>query len=139
MTTLSMLHFERRSRFSRALAIFSLLVLSVPSALHAQRIPLAVRTAASTATDAGPVPTSQPMQLTLRLALAPDRSAALDDLLASQTTPHSSAYHQWLTPQQFAAQFGTTDDQLAATTAWLQSQGLSVDAISPSRTRMTIS
>ena len=139
MTTLSILHFERRSRFSRALAILSLLGLSLHSALHAQRITLAVRTPASTATDAGPVPASQPMQLTLRLALAADRSAALDDLLASQTTPHSSAYHQWLTPQQFASQFGATDDQLAATTAWLQSQGLNVDAISTSRTRMTVS
>ena len=139
MSTLLMLHSGRRGRSLQTLAILFLLVLSVSSALHAQRITLAVRTPASPATDAGPVPTSQPMQLTLRLALAPDRSAALDDLLASQTTPHSSAYHQWLTPQQFAAQFGTTDDQLAATTAWLQSQGLSVDAISPSRTRMTIS
>ena len=117
----------------------SLLGLSLHSALHAQRITLAVRTAASTATDAGPVPASQPMHLTLRLALAADRSAALDDLLASQTTPHSSAYHQWFTPQRFASEFGATDDQLAATTAWLQSQGLNVDAISPSRTRMTVS
>jgi trimeric autotransporter adhesin len=139
MTTLSILHFERRSRFSRALAILSLLGLSLHSALHAQRITLAVRTPASTAMDAGPVPASQPMQLTLRLALAADRSAALDELLASQTTPHSSAYHQWLTPQQFASQFGATDDQLAATTAWLQSQGLNVDAIATSRTRMTVS
>jgi trimeric autotransporter adhesin len=134
-----MLHSGRRGRSLQTLAILFLLVLSVSSALHAQRIALAVRTAASTATDAGPVPTSQPMQLTLRLALAADRSVALDDLLTSQTTAHSSAYHQWLTPQQFASRFGATDDQLAATTAWLQSQGLSLDAISPSRTRMTIS
>jgi trimeric autotransporter adhesin len=134
-----MLHSGRRGRSLQTLAILFLLVLFVSSALHAQRITLAVRTPASTATDAGPVPVSQPMQLTLRLALAADRSAALDDLLANQTTPHSSAYHQWLTTQQFASQFGATDDQLAATTAWLQSQGLSVDAISSSRTRMMVS
>ncbi|MEI9977744.1 MAG: Ig-like domain repeat protein [Edaphobacter sp.] len=139
MSTYLMQHSERRSRYSRALAILSLMVLSLHPALHAQRIPLAVRTVDGTAADAGPVPASQPLQLTLRLALPADRSAALDELLANQTTPHSTAYHQWLTPQQFASQFGATDDQIAATTSWLQTQGLSVDAIATSRTRMTIS
>ncbi len=69
--------------------------------------------------------------------MTPDRSAALDQLLTSQTTAKSASYHQWLTPQQFATQFGATDDQIAATTAWLQSQGLTVGALSPSGTRMT--
>jgi trimeric autotransporter adhesin len=140
MSTVLMLHFGRRSRFSQALAILSALVLFVPSVLHAQRVTLAMRAAdTTTAADAGPVPASQPMQLTLRLALAADRSAALDQLLATQIKPQSPAYHQWLTPQQFAAQFGATDDQIAATTAWLQSQGLSVGSVSPARTRITIS
>jgi hypothetical protein len=140
MSTVFMLHFGRRSRFSQALAILSALVLFAPSVLHAQRVTLAMRTAdTTTAVDAGPIPASQPMQLTLRLALAADRSAALDQFLALQTKPQSAAYHQWLTPQQFATQFGATDDTIANTTAWLQSQGLSVEAISPARTRITIS
>jgi trimeric autotransporter adhesin len=140
MSTLSMLHFARRSFFSRSLAVLSLLVLSLSSVLYAQRVGLAVRTADSTAAiDAGPVPASQPLQLTIRLALAVDRSAALDQFLTNQTTPQSTAYHQWLTPQQFAVKFGATDDQVAATTAWLQSQGLSVDAVTAAKTRMTVS
>ncbi len=139
MLTLSMTHFARRSFFSRSLAVFSLLVLSLPVTVLAQRVTLAVRPGDSTALDAGPVPDSQPIQLTVRLALAVDRSAALDQLLTNQTTPQSRAYHQWLTPQTFAEQFGATDDQVAATTAWLQSQGLSVDAVSAARTRMIVS
>ena len=139
MSTRPMLHFERRSRFSGSLAILSLLVLSLPATVLAQRVKLAVRAADSTALDAGPVPASQPLQLTVRLALAVDRSAVLDQLLTNQTTPQSPAYHRWLTPQEFAVQFGASDDQIAATMAWLQSQGLSVDAVSVAKTRMTVS
>ncbi len=139
MSTRPMLYFERRSRFSGPLAILSLLVLSLSATVLAQRVPLAVRAVDSTALDAGPVPGSQPLQLTVRLALAVDRSAALDQLLTNQTTAQSPAYHRWLTPQEFAVRFGATDGQVAATTAWLESQGLSVDAVSAARTRMTVS
>ena len=140
MLTLSMPNFACLRFFSRSLAVFSLLVLSLPVTVLAQRVTLAVRTADGTAAvDAGTVPDSQPIQLTVRLALAVDRSAALDQLLTNQTTQQSPAYHRWLTPQEFAVQFGATDDQVAATTAWLQSQGLSVDAVSAGRTRMTVS
>jgi trimeric autotransporter adhesin len=140
MSILSMLHFARRSFFSRSLAVLSLPVLSFPVTVLAQRVTLAVRTVDRTAAvDAGAVPDSQPIQLTVRLALAVDRSAALDQLLTNQTTPQSPAYHRWVTPQEFAVQFGATDDQVAAATAWLQSQGLSIDAVSAARTRMTVS
>ena len=139
MSTPQTLHGKRRMMLSRSLAIPFLLAL--PLALQAQRVTLSSRLAGETASavDAGPVPDSQPLQLTLRLGLAADRSAALDQLLVSQTSPKSPAYHQWLTPQQFASQFGASADQIAATTTWLQSQGLTIEAVSPSRTRITIS
>ncbi|MBS1821151.1 MAG: Ig-like domain repeat protein [Acidobacteria bacterium] len=91
------------------------------------------------AVDVGATPVSQPMKLTLRLASAADRAAALDQLLASQTTVGSPSYHRWITPQQFAASYGASDEQLSATTAWLQAQGFSVDSISPARTRISVS
>jgi trimeric autotransporter adhesin len=137
----STLHFRRHISLARSLATFLLLVLAPTVALQAQRVLLATGVAGDTnaAVDAGTVPASQPIQLTVRLAMPADRSAALDQLLINQTTAKSSSYHQWLTPQQFASQFGATDDQIAAATAWLQSQGLSVDAVAPSGTRMTVS
>ncbi len=54
--------------------------------------------------------------------------------------PSRPAYHQWLTPQQFAATYGASvGPAIAAATAWLQSQGLTVDAVSPSATRISAS
>jgi trimeric autotransporter adhesin len=117
-----------------------LFVLAGSAVARAQRVTLALRTAdfADTAIDAGPVPASQPMQITVRLAMSSDRSAALDQLLANQMSASSASFHQWLTPQQFGAEFGTSDEQLATVTAWLESYGLSVGAISTSRTRITV-
>ena len=93
----------------------------------------------ATPVDAGLLPGSQPMQITLRLAATADQSAALDKLLADQINPASASFHQWVTPVEFAASFGATDDQLTAITTWLQSQGLAVVSVSPSHTRLTVS
>jgi hypothetical protein len=135
--------FRRRIPYFSSPALVFLLCLALPLVLQAQRVTLAARTpglsSSADAVDIGPVPASQPIQLTVRLALAADRSAALDQLLTSQNTVKSAAYHQWLTPQQFATQFGATDDQIAAATAWLQSQGFTVEAVSPSKMRMAVS
>jgi hypothetical protein len=94
---------------------------------------------AQTAVDTGQLPVSQPLTVTLRLAPTPDQTAALDQLLAAQTTTASPKFHQWLTPQQFAASFGASDAALATLTAWAQSQGLTVASISAGKTRLTLS
>jgi trimeric autotransporter adhesin len=121
----------------------ALLLLLVPASLHAQRSTAAARAltnlnAPTQAVDTGAIPSSQPLTITLRLAPTPDRAAALNQLLANQLTPGSSSYHQWLTPEQYAASYGATDDQLASVTSWAQSQGLAVSAISVGKTRLTL-
>ena len=63
--------------------------------------------------------------------LSPTQQAALDKLLAEQQDPHSSNYRKWLTPEQYAARFGMSDSDLAKVTAWLKSQGLTVDGLLP--------
>lgn len=116
------------------------LLLSSPL-LHAQRSAVAARTvSASTAevADAGPLPVSEPMEITLRLAQTDEQIAALQALLAEQTTPASAVYHHWLTPAQFGQQFGASDEQIAAITAWAEAQGLSVSSVSPARTRLVL-
>jgi hypothetical protein len=121
-----------------------LLAACVSSTSQAQRVVVAARTFGSSipgsdAVDVGPIPTSQTLQLSLRLTATPERTAALDHLLADQVTASSPSFHQWITPQQFAAAYGATDEQLAAVTTWAQSQGLALVAVSPAKTRLTVS
>ncbi|MDE3103561.1 MAG: Ig-like domain repeat protein [Acidobacteriota bacterium] len=130
-----------------AQALLPALLLADHSSLQAQRIPIHSRivspyapvTTGATPVDAGQLPLSQPMAVTLHLALPADRVAALDQLLTDQTDATSSNYHKWLTPQEFAASYGATDAQIAALTAWAQAQGLAVAAVSAGKTRLTLS
>jgi subtilase family serine protease len=50
----------------------------------------------------------------------------LDSLLNDQTDPQSAGYHQWLTPQQFKAQFGPSSSSIAQATAILKAAGLTI-------------
>jgi hypothetical protein len=95
--------------------------------------------ALDSAIDLGPVSSSQRLSLTLTLAQTPERTAALDRLLAEQVIPSSPNYRKWITPLEFAERYGATPDQVAAATAWLQAQGLSVESVSPSATRIEVS
>ena len=95
--------------------------------------------ALAAAADAGQMPGSQRVSLTLTLTPDPARAAALDQYLVALTTASSPSYRQWLTPAQFAANYGATSDQLAAAAAWAQGAGLTVDATSPAATRITVS
>ncbi|MBS1799479.1 MAG: Ig-like domain repeat protein [Acidobacteria bacterium] len=138
-------YFCRRVRvFTLSVSTAMLLSGLLAPMVQGQRRQVAARTISTVdqtleTVDVGATPVSLPMRLTLRLAPAADRAAALDQLLASQTTVGSPSYHHWITPQQFAASYGASDEQLSATTAWLQAQGLSVDSISPARTRISVS
>jgi uncharacterized protein (TIGR03437 family) len=75
------------------------------------------------ASDRGPVDRSMELSyVTVLLKPAP----GLDEFLANQQNPSAPEYHKWLTPEQFAARFGLTDNDVARITAWLRSQGLRV-------------
>jgi subtilase family serine protease len=54
----------------------------------------------------------------------------LEQLVTLQGTPGTQAYHHWLTPAQFRAQYGANPAQLAAAANALRSAGVTVDAIS---------
>ena len=126
---------------SRALVFLCLLAFPAPHLL-AQRVSIATRAshalAQDRAFDAGQLPVSEPLALTLRLQLAPVQTAALDNLLAAQIDPTSPSFHHWLTPAQFADQFGASAERIATLTAYLESQGLTVASVSPTRTRLTV-
>src|ERR1700730_8786790 len=143
-------HRTRSSSVTLPPLLTALLLSLCSMSLLAQRATIAARaltsstadtvsTTDSTIVDAGTLPGSQPLTVTIRVAPTPERAAALDELLAAPTAPSSPGYPQWLTPQQFAASYGATDDQLAALKAWATSQGLSVAAVSTGKTRLPLS
>src|ERR1700751_4130643 len=78
------------------------------------------------AADLGPAAVDTKLQMVLRFSMTADQQTALDQLLADQQNPSSPRYHQWLTPAQFAAQFGLSSADIAKVTAWLTSQGFTV-------------
>jgi len=52
---------------------------------------------------------------------------------------NSASFHHWLTPQQFGAQWGAADSDIAAVTAWLASYGFKVAGPTPGRTLIEFS
>jgi len=84
-------------------------------------------------------PERQLGRLALTFRLSPAQQADLDELLREQQDRSSPNYHKWLTPEQYASRFGMTQNDLAKVSAWLQSQGLSVDGISRNRNEIFFS
>lgn len=92
------------------------------------------------AQDMGAVPpamTIPGMTLVFKRSVAQEN--ALQELLAAQQNPASPLYHQWLTPDTFAARFGIADEDIAATETWLQSRGFQIESKALGRDRITFS
>jgi len=84
--------------------------------------------------DAGPVEASFPLPgITLMLKASAAQQTDLNQLLMAQQDSTSPNYRQWLTPEQYADRFGVSTGDLAKITAWLGSQGFSVDYVARSR------
>jgi subtilase family serine protease len=74
-------------------------------------------------------PATQPLAFTAFLPLR--NEAALDKLIAAQTTPGSPSFHKWLTPGQFNAAYGPTAAQLQAAVTGFQALGLTAAVSGP--------
>ena len=77
--------------------------------------------------------------ITLVFKRSAAQEQALQTLLAAQENRSSPLYHQWLTPETFAARFGMADADIDAAEAWLRSYGFHVDGVARSRDRITFS
>jgi subtilase family serine protease len=77
--------------------------------------------------------------MTMRFSPTEAQQAALTELLLEQQQPGSANYHKWLTPEQFADQFGLSASDIAKVTGWLSSQGFTVTGTARSRTFVTFS
>ena len=90
-------------------------------------VPNSVNPRVKLATDLGPAaPDTKLVGMSLHFSMTADQGAALDQLLADQQNPSSPRYHQWMTPTQFAAQFGLSSGDIAKVTAWLAGEGFTV-------------
>jgi subtilase family serine protease len=85
---------------------------------------------AAAAIDLGAAPGGQELPLLcIHFAMTAAQQQALMQLLADQQNPHSAQYHQWLTPEQFGAQFGLAAADLAKVSNWLTAQGFAVSTV----------
>ena len=67
------------------------------------------------------------------VALKLHNRADLDKFIAQVNDPHSASYHHFLSPQQFAAKYGPTQDEVNKVTSFLASNGLAVTSVSGNR------
>ncbi len=67
--------------------------------------------------------------MVLHLQAGAEQEAQLEALIAQQNDPKSPNYRHFLTPKEYAAQFGASASDIAKVTAWLQSHGLSVEEV----------
>jgi trimeric autotransporter adhesin len=94
---------------------------------------------ANAANDRGPAPDGMQLdRLQLVLKRSPSQEAALRALLAQLHAPGSPQYHKWLTPDEFGAQFGPSDDDIAAVKSWLAGHGFSGLRVNPGKETMEI-
>lgn len=78
-------------------------------------------------------------RMLLLLRRPPDRELALQQFLQEAHRPGSANYHHWLTPEQFAAEYGAADSEVAAVRRWLEQQGFSVSRVTRGKTAIEFS
>jgi hypothetical protein len=93
------------------------------------RLPAAAVTLPQNAVDEGQVASAT--QLSGEVALASTAPDALSSFATAVSTPGTPQYHQFLSPGDFAQQFGASSATLSATASWLSSSGLSNVTIDP--------
>jgi len=90
--------------------------------------------------DSGRVEPDLKMSLiTLAFKPSPAQQAALNALLAEQQDRSSPNYHRWLTPEQYADQFGLSHEDFDKIMSWLQSCSLSIDYSARGRNSISFS
>ncbi len=77
--------------------------------------------------------------ITMLLAPSPSQQAGLEQLLAQQQDRGSPNYHKWLSPRQFADQFGLSQGDLSKVTAWVKSQGFQILSVGGGRNSVVFS
>ena len=86
------------------------------------------RPEATAANDRGAVSPDFAMNhMLLQLKRSPKQEAALKQFIDQLQDPKSPNFHKWLTPDQFAAQYGVAKADVDTVSAWLEKHGFKVD------------
>jgi uncharacterized repeat protein (TIGR01451 family) len=128
-------------RVVRLAGVVSLLALGLPLAggaaprqrLSGGHVPAAVARLA----PAGSLPGSQRLNLAIGLPLRNEQE--LDALLGQLYDPASPNYHRYLTPGEFTARFGPTENDYQAVMDFAKSNGLTVTVTHPNRVVLDVS
>jgi Pro-kumamolisin, activation domain/Bacterial Ig-like domain (group 3) len=85
--------------------------------------------------DQGSVPAAQRLRrMLLLMHRDPKHESALQKFLEDRQNKSSPNYQSWLTPQEFGEQFGASDADVSALTAWLLSSGFREVNVTAGRT-----
>ncbi|MGP8248030.1 MAG: protease pro-enzyme activation domain-containing protein [Bryobacteraceae bacterium] len=91
------------------------------------------RPEATAANDRGAVADSLPLEhIELQLVRSAEQTQAVEQALAELQNPKSANFHQWLTAEQFGANFGASQADISTVTAWLAGHGFTVNQVYPS-------
>jgi subtilase family serine protease len=87
-----------------------------------------------------PVDDFTPMQQMILYLMGDEtKEKALTQLITEQNDSKSPLFHRYLSPQQFAAQFGVAQSDLDKVTGWLESHGFQIDQIPAGRRAIVFS
>ncbi|MET8622412.1 protease pro-enzyme activation domain-containing protein [Kitasatospora sp. NPDC004669] len=106
-----------------------------PHATPRVALPNTVNPAVAHSEKKGDVPAEQ--QISVAVSLKLRNADALDRFLTAVTTPGSPQFGKYLTPEQFTAQFGPTQQDVDQVKAYLAAQGLTVADVSANRQVVT--
>ncbi|MFF2075082.1 protease pro-enzyme activation domain-containing protein [Kitasatospora sp. NPDC058162] len=104
---------------------------STPHAAPRVALPNTVNPAVAHSEKKGDVPAEQQISVSVSLKLRD--AASLDRFLGAVATPGTPEYGQYLTPEQFTARFGPTEQDVQQVKAYLAAQGLTVSGVSANR------
>jgi subtilase family serine protease len=92
------------------------------------------------ANDTGQVPSGTKLGgISIVFSRTASQEATLQALIAEQQNSSSASYHKWLTPEEFANQFGVAESDITKVKSWLEQEGFTVDGVSRSKNRVTFS
>ena len=90
--------------------------------------------------DKGAVPDSQQLgTMMVTLKRPAEQEAALQQFMVDAHKKGDANYHQWLTPAQYAQNFGPADSDIASVQGWLEAQGFAIQKVSAGKTAIVFS
>jgi len=98
------------------------------------QLPMSVPRRAESRFDQGRLDPSRKLNSMVILTVpSASQKRAISRLLAQQQDRRSPQYHKWLTPEQYADQFGLSPNDVKKITSWLQSQGFTINGVARGR------